>query len=139
MPEGTSRHGFQTCLITGAGLHDRKAFEQIIPFLPENMKECYADKAYQVEDEPVHQETHVTLMTPVKKQKGQIFLDTVDQWLSTAISQVRQPVESLFNWIHEKTGIQIASKVRSYKGLMVHVFGKLAAALFIMRGKLMVD
>lgn len=102
------------CLgVTDAGLHDRKVFEQIIPFLPENMRECYADKAYQVEDEPVHQEAHVTLMTPVKKKKGQVFLDTVDQWLSTAISQVRQPVESLFNWIHEKTGIQIASKVRS--------------------------
>ena len=114
-------------------MHDRKAFEQILPALPENMSECYADKAYQVEAEAIHQEQHVTLLTPVKKQKGQIFLDAADQWLSTAISQVRQPIESLFNWINEKTGIQIASKVRSYQGLMVHVFGKLTAALFIMQ------
>ncbi len=122
------------CLgLTDAGMHDRKAFEQILPALPENMSECYADKAYQVEAEAIHQEQHVTLLTPVKKQKGQTFLDAADQWLSTAISQVRQPIESLFNWINEKTGIQIASKVRSYQGLMVHVFGKLAAALFIMR------
>lgn len=122
------------CLgLTDAGMHDRKAFEQILPALPENMSECYADKAYQVEAEAIHQEQHVTLLTPVKKQKGQIFLDAADQWLSTAISQVRQPIESLFNWINEKTGIQIASKVRSYQGLMVHVFGKLTAALFIMR------
>ena len=73
------------------------------------------------------------LLPPVKKEKGQNFLDTADQWLSTAISQGRQPIESLFNWVNEKTGIQIASKVRSYQGLMVHVFGKLAAALFVMR------
>jgi hypothetical protein len=45
---------------------------------------------------------------------------------------VRQPIESLFNWIQEKTNIQAASKVRSYKGLTVHVFGRLAAAMFMM-------
>jgi hypothetical protein len=42
-----------------------------------------------------------------------------------------QPVESIFNWIEEKTGIEIASKVRSYQGLLVHVFGRLAAAMFL--------
>lgn len=119
--------------LTDAGMHDRKAFEQILPALPEAMLQCYADKAYQVKSEAIHQERHVTLLTPVKKEKGQNFLDAADQWLSTAISQVRQPIESLFNWVNEKTGIQIASKVRSYQGLMVHVFGKLAAALFLMR------
>ncbi|MDF1757052.1 MAG: transposase [Legionellaceae bacterium] len=125
------------CLgLTNAGMHDRKAFEQILPFLPENMQACYADKAYQVENEPAHQEYHVMLFTPVKKDKGQTYLDAADQWLSTAISRVRQPIESFFNWINEKTGIQLASKVRSYKGLMVHVFGRLAAALFLMREKM---
>lgn len=125
------------CLgLTDAGMHDRKAFEQIIPFLPLNMLTCYADKAYQVQSEAIHQEQQVMLLTPVKKEKGQQFLDTADQWLSTAISQVRQPIESFFNWVNEKTGIQIASKVRSYQGLIVHVFGRLAAALFIMRDKM---
>jgi hypothetical protein len=82
------------CLgLTNAGMHDRKAFEQILPFLPENMQTCYADKAYQVADEPIHQEQHVTLFTPVKKEKGQTHLEAADQWLSTAISQVRQPIE----------------------------------------------
>jgi hypothetical protein len=37
--------------------------------------------------------------------------------------------ESLFNWIEEKTGIQCASKVRSREGLLVHVFGRLTAAM----------
>ena len=35
--------------LTNAGMNDRKAFEQIISFLPSNMRTCYADKAYQVE------------------------------------------------------------------------------------------
>ena len=122
--------------LTNAGMNDRKAFEQIISFLPSNMLTCYADKAYQVENEAIHQEHNVTLFTPVKKEKGQKFLDAADQWLSTAISQVRQPIESFFNWVNERTGIQIASKVRSSRGLMVHVFGRLAAALFIMRDKM---
>jgi hypothetical protein len=47
---------------------------------------------------------------------------------STAVSKIRQPIESLFNWLTEKTDIQRASKVRSTKGLMVHIFGRLAAA-----------
>ncbi|MCI5120215.1 MAG: transposase, partial [Candidatus Electrothrix sp. AUS4] len=32
----------------------------------------------------------------------------------------------------EKTGIQTASKVRSTQGLLVHVFGKLAAAMLML-------
>jgi hypothetical protein len=34
------------------------------------------------------------------------------------------------------TGIEIAGKVRSYQGLLVHVFGRLAAAMFF-RNRLM--
>jgi hypothetical protein len=48
---------------------------------------------------------------------------------SKAISSVRQPIEALFEWLIEKTDFQRASKVLSGKGLLVHVFGKLAAAL----------
>jgi hypothetical protein len=55
-----------------------------------------------------------------------------EEILSTAVSRVRQPIESLFNWIEEKTGIQTASKVRSTQGLLVHVFGKLAAAMLML-------
>lgn len=121
--------------LTDAGMHDRKAFEQIAPALPQNMQDCFADKAYQIEKKPIRLEGHTRLLTPVKKEKGQKYLGAAEQWLSTAVSQVRQPIESFFNWIHEKTGIQIASKVRSYQGLMVHVFGRLTAAMFIMKLK----
>ena len=47
----------------------------------------------------------------------------------TSISHLRQPIEGFFNWLHEKTGIQTASKVRSLKGLLLHIFARLSAAL----------
>lgn len=92
----------------------------------------YADKAYTSEtldfllagqDSPMN--------TPVKKKKGE-KLGMVEKILSTAVSRVRQPIESLFNRIEEKTGIQTASKVGSTQGLLVHVFGKLAAAMLML-------
>ena len=42
--------------------------------------------------------------------------------------KVRQPIEALFSWLIEKTDIQKASRVRSTKGLTLHVYGRLAAA-----------
>lgn len=73
------------------------------------------------------------MYTPVKGVKGQPeSLKCIDKaaadLFSTAVSRVRQPVESFFNWLEEKTGIQRASKVRSTNGLLVHVFGRLAVA-----------
>lgn len=111
--------------LTNAGMNDNKAFEQIATELQDD--DVYGDKAYN--DCFVNGEKNFTLFTPIKKEKGQKFLEAADQLFSTAVSRVRQPIESFFNWIEDKTGIQIASKVRSYQGLMVHVFGKIAAAL----------
>ena len=51
------------------------------------------------------------------------------------VSKIRQPIESLFNWPNEKTGIQKASKVRSANDLMAHIFGRLAASMFAMAFK----
>jgi hypothetical protein len=74
-----------------------------------------------------------TMMTPVKAVKNQS--ETIVQrdkaandLYSTAVSKIRQPIEALFNWLIEKTDIQRASKVRSTKGLIVHIFGRIAAA-----------
>ncbi len=115
--------------LTNAGLGDRKAYEQILPELSENV---FADKAYQKENKSILRDDSVLLHTPVKKQKGQKILDSADRLLSSAISSIRQPIESFFNWLEEKTSIQMASKVRSYNGLMVHVFGRIAAAFFLL-------
>ena len=75
---------------------------------------------------------NLDLLTPIKKEKGQQTLPAADKLYSEAVSRIRQPIESLFSWIDEKTGIQRASKVRSYRGLLVHVFGRLAAAMLIL-------
>ena len=48
---------------------------------------------------------------------------------STAVSKVRQLIESLFNWLNEKTNIQRAMKVRFTSGLLVHTMGKIAITL----------
>jgi len=79
--------------------------------------------------------THnAVMMTPVKAVKGQSEWEkqhdrAANDLFSKAVSKVRQPIEGWFNWLIEKTDFQRASKVRSAKGLLVHVFGKLAAAL----------
>ena len=116
--------------LTGAGMNDDKAYKQILPELYQNT--VFADKAY-YGDKNINET--VELLTPVKKSKGQDYLETADQWFSTAVSRVRQPIEALFSWIEAKTSIQMASKVRSYHGLMVHVFGRIASAMFIMMRK----
>lgn len=67
------------------------------------------------------------MLSPVKTVKGQSEVikqqnKAADDLFSKAVSTVRQPIESLFNWLIVKTDIQRASKVRSTKGLLVHVF-----------------
>lgn len=74
----------------------------------------------------------IFMLTPVKLKQGDTepqrqFKKAADDVYSRAVSRVRQPIESLFNWLITHTDIQRASLVRSTKGLLVHVFGKLAA------------
>ena len=73
------------------------------------------------------------MMIPKKAVKGQALIiaqrdKAADDLYSTAVSKIRQPIEALFNWLIEKTDIQRASKVRSTSGLIVHIFGRIAAA-----------
>lgn len=119
--------------VAPASNHDLRIFKEITPYL--SGCQVYADKAYVGEVEKQFlRERGGDILTPVKKKKGQkdTPLGLFDSLFSKGVSRVRQPVESLFNWIHEKTGIQTASKVRSSRGLEVHVFGRLAAAMFML-------
>jgi hypothetical protein len=73
------------------------------------------------------------MMTPVKGIKGQCQEiknrdKAANDLFSVAVSRFRQPIESLFNWLIQKTDIQRACKVRSRKGLLIHIFGKIATA-----------
>jgi hypothetical protein len=47
---------------------------------------------------------------------------------SRAVSRIRQPIGALFSWLIEKLDTQKASKVRSRKGLNLHVYGRPAVA-----------
>jgi hypothetical protein len=73
------------------------------------------------------------MLTPLKAVKGQSEAikqqnKAADDLFSKAVSTIRQPIESLFNWLIAKTDIQRANKVRSTKGLLNHIFGKIAVA-----------
>lgn len=95
----------------------------------------YGDKIYLSKPlmEQLIQEQNLQLLTPVKKKKKQTTdLDMFQKLLSRSVSGIRQPIESLFNWINEKTNIQNASKVRSWRGVMVQTFGRIAAAMITM-------
>lgn len=117
--------------VTPASDHDLTAFRQISAHIEH--RELFADMAYIDELEKQMLKKHGTeLYTPVRKKKGQKRLGLFDRILSTAVSSVRQPIESLFNRLQDKTEIQRGSKIRSYKGMMVHIFGRLAAAMFLM-------
>lgn len=79
-------------------------------------------------------ESSFKVLTPHKKIKaGAKVLKQRDKTArglySQTVSKVRQPIESLLNWLNKKIEIQRASKVRATKGLLVHTFGKLAIAL----------
>jgi hypothetical protein len=75
------------------------------------------------------------MMTPVKAVKRECQeirnKDKASNDLySTAVSRIRQPIESLFNWLIEKTNIQRACKVRSTKGLLVHLVWEDSSCLY---------
>jgi hypothetical protein len=117
--------------LTSARPHDITVLHAIVSKIWHG--ELFADKAYVSEVLAfLLAQQQVNVHTPPKKAKGQDTLALFDRLLSTAISRVRQPIESFFQWLEEHTGIQMASKVRSLKGLLVHVYGRLTAAMYLL-------
>lgn len=119
--------------ITPASVNDLTVFKEAW-----SMKEdrCFfGDKIYQNKEffSDFEKEKNSVMLTPVKAVKGECReirnRDKASNDLySKAVSRIRQPIESFFNWLIQKTDIQRASKVRSTKGLLVHLFGKIASA-----------
>jgi len=73
-------------------------------------------------------ERNVKIVTPIKRNKGQETLLSADKLFSRAVSGVKQAIESLNNWLIEKTNIQRASKVRCAAGLTAFIFARIACA-----------
>jgi len=115
--------------ITAAAEHDLRVLQELEGKINGNL---FADKAYKDrETERKFKEQGVIICTPDKKKKNQEVYEVGHSGLwSRFVSRIRQPIESLFNWINEKTEIQNGSKIRSSNGLFVHCYGKLAVALF---------
>ena len=120
--------------VTPASENDLTAFYPILNKLLN--RAIFADKAYadKALNEQLMKDINTYIYTPVKLVKGEEpkirqFKKAADDLFSTAVSTVRQPIESLFNWIIQKTDIQRASKVRASAGLMTHIFGSIASAL----------
>jgi len=76
-------------------------------------------------------EQQTRLIAPWKKPKGK-ELTPDENYYNRLVRRIRQPIESLFNWVPEKIEIQRASKVRSTDALMVHCWGTLAGAFFLL-------
>lgn len=117
--------------LTAASVHDLTAFRQEIQ--PPDFGALFADKAYI--DEALKAELakrQVTLCTPDKCRPGEDKATAYNSLWSRFVSAMRQPIESLFNWLIQRSGIQEASKVRSTNGLLLHCYGKLTVCCFLL-------
>ena len=121
--------------ITKASTHDLEAFR---PY-SENIQcgRFIADKAYADAElnAQMEQQQAVTVLIPIKRKKNSPPLTLFQKAYNTLVSKVRQPIESLFGWIQKITQIENASRVRSAKGLRVHLWGRLAVAMLALARK----
>ena len=118
-------------MVSCASDHDLPVARQIMEdYRPFRCGTLYADKAYIDEywEIVLNRDFSVRIITPRKLKKND-FLRGGDAF-SSFVSALRQQIESFFNWLNELTNIQSASKVRSSDGLLVHIFGRIAAAFF---------
>ena len=127
----------ESIILTPASENDLNVFKQYWSTLTN--RDFYGDKIYHHSNffQDIENQYNSVMRTPVKGVKNQPEVlkqrdKAHNDLYSTAVSKIRQPIESSFNWLIEKTDIQRASKVRSAKGLLVHVFGKIAAAFIFL-------
>lgn len=117
--------------LSSGAQHDLAALQELAPRLPEGAA-LFADKAY------FHRETEIDctkagwfLLASYKRHRFESEAD-VPTYYNRFVSAIRQPLESLFNWLIQKTDLQNASTVRSDQGLKVHCYGKLAVACLLL-------
>ena len=116
--------------LSRASQHDLAALREFAP----DVGECFlfGDKAYSDEEtKTVFAQRGIHLVTPYKRKRNEPETAAPALW-SRFISSVRQPIESFFGWLIQRTEIQNASRVRSTKGLFVHCYGKLAVACLLL-------
>lgn len=113
-----------------ASAHDLTSFKEQELNLSGVM--LFGDKAYCDSALEKHlKERNTELCVPRKKPKGKDQTDA-DKCYSRLVGRFRQPIESFFKWLNDKTQIQRAGFVRSTDGLLLHCFGKLSFALLLL-------
>ena len=116
--------------LSRASQHDLSALRELNPALGDCF--LFGDKAYADEEtQTVLRARGTHLVTPYKRKRNEPETSAPALW-SRFISSVRQPIESFFGWLIQRTEIQNASRVRSTKGLLVHCYGKLAVACLLL-------
>ena len=116
--------------LSPASQHDLTALREFTP----NLSNCglFGDKAYADSDTKSDlQKRGIYLVTPYKRKRNEDET-AVPTLYNRFISSIRQPVESLFGWLIQRTDVQNASHVRSGQGLLVHCYGKLAVACLLL-------
>jgi hypothetical protein len=115
--------------VTAANVHDFTAMKE--HFYEIKNSKILGDKAYcdKATKENLLKDG-IELHTPIKFSKNKKIHSEDEKLYSKIVSSFRQSIEIYFGWLIEKSDIQNASKVRSTKGLFVHVFGRFSACLF---------
>lgn len=120
-------------LVTAASESDLTVFKNAWEGIED--RTFYGDKIYHNVDyfNNLTTSKNSIMLTPIKGVMNQSkweknFDRAYNDLFSKAVSTIRQPIESFFNWLIEKTDFQRASKTRSTVGLLIHVFGKISAA-----------
>lgn len=112
-------------------VHDLTALREIADELPGGIN-LFGDKAYLDESfKAALKERRIQLLTPNKKPK-KAELTAERKGFNKTVASFRQPIESFFKWLIDKTDIQRASSVRSTEGLIIHCLGKLTFALLLL-------
>jgi hypothetical protein len=114
-------------VVTPANKHDIEVLKDNIDGI--DAEKIIGDKAYISKKlREWAQQLGKTILTPIKKPKNKELAESAKK-RNKKISKVRQIVETAFGWIDQLTGIHDASKVRSDKGLLRHIYGALLTAM----------
>ena len=116
--------------LSPASQHDLAALREFDP----QLSGCgvFGDKAYADADMKASlQERGIHLVTPYKRKRKEEE-SAVPTLYNRFVSSIRQPIESLFGWLIQRTDLQKASRVRSTQGLLAHCYGKLAVACLLL-------
>lgn len=113
-----------------ASQHDLAALRELNP----QLAPCglFGDKAYaDAEMKATLKQGGTYLLTPHKRRRNEPET-TIPTLFNRFVSSIRQPLESLFSWLIQRTDLQNASRVRSANGLLAHCYGKLAVACLLL-------